>query len=233
MVLDATRPERVSLSPYQFKPSRYSSHMILLSKLPSHGDGRRVLDLGCGEGHLSKILSARGFLVIGVERKATPNFPPEVELVQADLDRGLPPLPGGFDFILCGDVLEHLRDPLSTLLELRLLLNPGGRLVASLPNSGHAYFRLTVLVGRFPAHDRGLFDRTHVRFYTWDGWRVLLHDAGFEVEQVAPTGTPIGLAFPRSEGSAAVRWLEWLSFKAARFWMRLFAYQFVVVARSK
>jgi hypothetical protein len=72
-----------------------------------------------------------------------------------------------------------------------------------------------------------------VRFYTWDGWRVLLRDAGVEVEQVTPTGTPIGLAFPRNEGSAAVRWLEWLSYKSARFWMRLFAYQFVVVARSK
>jgi len=229
--LDATKPE--NRPGYQFKEGRYSSHTILLAKMPSRGDGRRVLDLGCGEGYLSKILSDRGYLVVGVEQSCSPNFPASAELVRADLDRGLPPLAGRFDFILCGDILEHLRDPLSTLLGLRSLLNANGRLIASLPNSGHAYFRLNVLMGRFPAHDRGLFDRTHVRFYTWDGWRRLLHEAGFEVEEVTPTGTPVGLAYPGWERSPAMRAVERLSYEMARLWMRLFAYQFVVVARER
>ncbi len=41
-------------------------------------------------------------------------------------------------------------------------LAEGGRLVASLPNSGNLYFHLNILMGRFPAHGRGLFDRTHL-----------------------------------------------------------------------
>jgi hypothetical protein len=44
---------------------------------------------------------------------------------------------------------------------------------------------------------------------------------------------PVGLAFPRCEGSPAVRMLEWLSFQAARFWKTMCAYQFIVRTRAE
>jgi len=145
----------------------------------------------------------------------------------------MPSLPETFDFILCADIIEHLRDPQHFLLDLLPHFTSGGRLIASLPNSGNLYFRLNVWVGRFPAHDRGLFDRTHLHFLTWQRWQEMLSRTGFHIEKVQPTGMPIGLAFPRWEQSWVMRALERIAYGLARAWMTLFAYQFVVVARPE
>ena len=110
-----------------------------------------------------------GFAVTSIDWPNSPH-PPTVEFAGADLDNGLPPLRGQFDYIICADVLEHLRAPVELLKECRARLAPGGMLVGSLPNSGHFYFRWNVLMGRFPQHQRGLFDSTHLHFYTWEGW---------------------------------------------------------------
>ena len=106
-------------------------------------------------------------------------------------------------------------------------------MLASLPNSGHLYFRLVVLAGRFPAHDRGLFDRTHLHFFTLASWRELFAGAGLEFARLEPTGVPVGLAVPHLEGTAIVRFAEWISYAPARVWKTLFAYQFVAIARPR
>jgi SAM-dependent methyltransferase len=217
---------------YQFKPGPYSSHALLLREFPRQGDGRRVLDIGCAGGYLGEILAEHGFSVTGIDLPGTAH-PPGIHFVAADLDGGLPALEGCFDYILCADVLEHLREPAGLLRECRERLAPGGALIASLPNSGHAYFRWHVLMGRFPQHDRGLFDRTHLRFCTWHGWVDLLARGGFRVEALHCTGVPVGLALPKWEGSLWVRALERLSYESARAWKGIFAYQFIVRARAE
>jgi SAM-dependent methyltransferase len=222
----------VANAPYQLKHSPYSSHSLLLDSLPPNGAGRRVLDVGCAGGYLGAILASRGYRVTGIDSPCAGRggFPESVELIEADLDLGLPPLSGRFDFVICADVLEHLRQPALLLRDLRGVLASGGRLAASLPNSGHAYFRWTVLRGRFPAEDRGLFDRTHLRFYTWHGWTELFAAAGFRIETLRCSGVPIGLALPNWEGSGGVRALERISYESARWWKTMFAYQFIVTA---
>lgn len=215
---------------YQLKPGPYSSHSLLLGQFPAQGQGARVLDVGCADGHVGEMLAARGFSVAGIDLPGTPH-PASIEFTEADLDDGLPRLGVRFDYIVCADVLEHLRDPLRLLRDVRDQLAPGGCLIASLPNSGHAYFRWNVMLGRFPQHEHGLFDRTHLHFYTWRGWEDLLGRAGFRIEKLQCSGVPVGLALPRWKDSLPVRALERLSFDAARLWKRLFAYQFVVSAR--
>ena len=224
-----------SESTYAFKGSAFSSHSLLVKALPAQGAGRRLLDVGCASGYLSAIFARRGYQVLGVERPggAGETFPAKVGLVEADLEQGLPRLDGAFHYVVCADILEHLRDPAKLLRQTWAVLEPDGRLVASLPNSGHLYFRLNVLFGRFPQDDKGLFDRTHVRFYMWQGWVDLLRSGGFRVESVQPTGTPVGLALPSLEGTWLVNFLERLSYALARMWKTLFAYQFIVVARPE
>lgn len=225
----------VARSPYTFKPGPFSSHSLLLASLPQAGQGRRVLDVGCGDGQLGALLVDRGFRVTGIEKPGgiSGPFPATVELVEADLDEGLPALGGCYDFVLCADVLEHLKVPETLLRKLPALMAPGARLVASLPNAVNIYVRLNVLLGRFPQHDRGLFDRTHLHFYTWSGWMEMLTRSGFDLERVRPTGIPFGLALRRWEETVPVRALEAAGYLAARAWKRLFAYQFVVVARPR
>jgi SAM-dependent methyltransferase len=214
---------------YQFKAKPYSSHTMLLKQFPADGEGRRVLDVGCADGYVAEILAGRGFAVTGVDFPST-RHNDSFRFVGGDLDGGLPRLDEAYDYIICADVLEHLRDPLGMLRECRRHLAPGGVLIGSLPNSGHAYFRWNVLMGRFPRHDKGLFDRTHLQFYMRDGWVDLLTRAGFRVDHLEVSGVPVGLALPRWEGSAAVQFLEWLSHRLACLWKTLFAYQFVVRA---
>ena len=222
------RYHQLLASVYTLKESPYSSHSQILAAFPSEGAGRRVLDLGCGNAYLGGLLAQRGFAVTGLEREGgfDPALVPEgVRVLTADLEQPLS-LDERFDFLLAADILEHLRQPERLLRDAARLLKPGGRLIASLPNSGHLYFRLNVLAGRFPQEEKGLFDRTHVRFYMWNGWLNLLAGSGFHLAETRVSGVPFSVVFP--QGGAAVSALEWASHAAALLWKRLFAYQFIV-----
>lgn len=190
---------------YQFKA--FSSHRLLLEEFPLQGQGRRVLDIGCASRYLAEALAARGYAVTGVDRPGTPHAE-IIGFAATDLDIGWRLLRG-----CCGR------------------LAPNGTLIASLPNSANLHFRWNVLLGRFPRHELGGFDRTHLHFYGWQGWSELLAGSGFRIEAVQVSGVPVGL--PRWDGSAAVRMLEWASFRLARAWKTLCAYQFIVRARAE
>lgn len=219
---------------YTLKTSVFSSHSLVLRAFPEKGSGRRVLDVGCGDGYLGQELARRGYHVTGIERADghTNEFPSSVHLIEADLENGLPSLMDKFDYVLCADILEHLRRPEQLLRDIKGVLAPGGELIASVPNSGNIWFRLNILFGRFPQDDKGLFDRTHLRFYMWKGWVGLFRSAGFELADVGVSAIPVSLVVPPDRSDAApVRALESVCYGMARAYKTLFAYQFIVVAR--
>jgi 2-polyprenyl-3-methyl-5-hydroxy-6-metoxy-1,4-benzoquinol methylase len=113
---------------------------------------RRLLDVGCGRGHVAAYFQERGFQVVGVELSATAAGEAQragLEVVCLDLEND--PLPEGpFDAILALEVLEHLRDPRKVLDRLLAQLAPAGRLIVSLPNEFHLANRLAILLGREP-----------------------------------------------------------------------------------
>jgi SAM-dependent methyltransferase len=221
---------------YTFKASPYSSHSLLLRAFPPEGNGRTVLDVGCGNGYLGALLAERGYVVTGIERSGgwSPPFPSSVRLIEADLEDGVPPIEATFNYVLCADILEHLPHPEAMLRRLKDMVRPGGLLISSLPNSGNIYFRLNVLAGRFPQHDKGLFDRTHIRFYTWTGWTRLFEEAGWQVRTVKPTAIPVGLALRAEwERSAFALGAERLCYGLAKMRKTLFAYQFIVTAHAR
>lgn len=219
---------------YALKPERFSSHTRLLACLPRDGAGGRVLDLGGGEGYLGDELARRGYRVVVVAAPGTvaAKLRSVADVYETDLDFARPEISGRFDYILCGDVLEHLRRPVDVLRWAVRCLADDGRVIASLPNGTHAYVRLHLLLGSFPKHDRGLFDRTHLHFYSWAGWRALFTDAGLEIERWWPTSVPVGLLAGNLRGRWPVTWIEAANYALAVAWKTMLAYQFVVVARK-
>lgn len=220
-------------SPYRLKADPYSSHSVILRHLPA-GQGKKVLDVGAAGGYLAEILTGRGFEVTCVERDpglaATAAGKCRRVLV-ADLERELPPLDGPFDAIVCGDILEHLSDPGRILAALTHHLAADGRIIISVPNVAHLWVRLQLLLGRFDYADRGILDRTHVRFFTRQSFLRLLAESKLAVVALIPTPVPLPLLVPERFHGAWLRALHALNALTARCWKSLFAYQFVAVAR--
>jgi SAM-dependent methyltransferase len=103
--------------------------------------GLRVLDAGCGEGYLSRILAARGAQVtgtdisprlIGLARARDPQG--TIEYRMHDLGQPLPEYEGQFDRIASHFVLNDVYDYRGFIATLYTLARPGGRLVLSMNN---------------------------------------------------------------------------------------------------
>ena len=154
------------------------------------GRDKRVLELGCTTGHMSRVLVERGCEVVAIEidadAAAEASEPCERVIVgdleQLDLARELDG--DSFDVMLAADVLEHLKDPPRVLLSLRRFLRSDGYLALSVPNVVHGSVRLAVLGGEFPYADLGLLDRTHLRFYTHSTLEDMLGEGGFALEHL-------------------------------------------------
>jgi SAM-dependent methyltransferase len=205
------------------------AHRLLLDAIPA---GARTLDVGCATGYLATALARRGCAVVGVEAdraaaaaaRASGAFERLVcGDVEDDACRGELRALAPFDALLCGDVLEHLRDPWAALAFLATLLAPHGRAAISVPNVAHWTGRRALLRGRFPYAEHGLFDRTHLRFFTRASARALVEGAGLRIagERFAVAPVPMQARIPA---------LARLEAPAARAWPELFALQFVLVA---
>jgi 2-polyprenyl-3-methyl-5-hydroxy-6-metoxy-1,4-benzoquinol methylase len=117
-------------------------HLVnpVLLRLLGDVRGQRVLDAGCGNGYLSRMLAARGAHVAGVEptdrmvafaREKEAELRQGVRYVQADLAR-LPDLDGQFDAVVCSMVLTAIPDWRRAIRAGVGALRPQGLLVFSL-----------------------------------------------------------------------------------------------------
>jgi 2-polyprenyl-3-methyl-5-hydroxy-6-metoxy-1,4-benzoquinol methylase len=218
---------------YTLKADPHSSHSVILGWL-AEGRGRRLLDVGAADGLLSRRLTTQGWKVTAIEADpvlAEAGAAHCERMVVADVDRGVPPLAADFDAVVCGDVLEHLADPARALAGLVALLAPGGHVVVSVPNIAHLWIRLSLLAGRFDYAERGILDRTHLRFFTRRTFVAFLRDAGLTVAELRATPVPLPLVVPPRWHGGWLRGLHGLSALAARAWPRGLAYQFVAVCR--
>ena len=220
---------------YTLKRDPFSSHSIILDWL-ADGHGRRLLDVGAADGLLGRHLTERGWKVTGIEADpamAAVGGAHCERMLVADLNRGVPALDGVFDVIVCGDVLEHLADPGAVLSALVRALAPGGDVIVSVPNVAHLWMRLSLLAGRFEYTERGILDRTHLRFFTRRTLDALL--AAADLRPVRRVATPVPLyqvVAPRWHGGALAA-IHALSAAAARALPRVLGYQFVVQARRR
>ena len=154
------------------------------------GNGKRVLEVGPGIGHVTKQLGQQDCKVTCVEKnKNMADMAKEfcARVIVGDIESdtiGRHLSTERFDVITFGDVLEHLRDPVEVLNNLRPLIAPAGYLVVSIPNVAHRSVRLSLLFGEFDYADSGLLDRTHLRFFTIRTIEQMMNECGFKIVDI-------------------------------------------------
>lgn len=160
------------------------------------GKNKRVLELGCASGTMTKVLADNECRVYAVEinAKAAEHAKPYCEkLVIADLDSvDWADLFVGekFDVILAADVLEHLRDPSSHLVKMSRRLVSGGFMVLSVPNIAHNGVIAELLGEDFRYRETGLLDQTHVHFFSLKSLMRALGEVDLYVTKLERTIVP-------------------------------------------
>jgi 2-polyprenyl-3-methyl-5-hydroxy-6-metoxy-1,4-benzoquinol methylase len=151
----------------------------------------RGLDVGCGAGAFGVLLKQRyGAEVWGLEYASDIAARARARLdrvLEGDAIQQLDALPDGyFDFMSCNDVLEHLVDPWAFLRKARSKLTANATVVASIPNIRYFHALETILEDKdFPALDEGIFDRTHLRFFTKKSIERLFAETGYQLQAIA------------------------------------------------
>jgi trans-aconitate methyltransferase len=156
----------------------------ILAHIPR--SARRVLDLGCATGATGAALKRRQDAhVTGIELE--PEYAAEArgsldEVIVGDVETAS--VDGRFDALIAADILEHLKDPWSALTRYARLLEPGATAVVSLPNVAHWSTYAYLARGTWPRKPEGIFDATHLRWFTRRDALALLTQAGLAPQTV-------------------------------------------------
>jgi 2-polyprenyl-3-methyl-5-hydroxy-6-metoxy-1,4-benzoquinol methylase len=151
---------------------------------------RSMLEFGCGEAPLGEALKKRQKCrVVGIELDpdAAAVAQKRIDAVyRGDVRNIVGILDEQFDWIVGGDIVEHLDEPWSFLAELRRLAAPGGHLLLSIPNLANASVVADLLRGRFDYVYMGLTCVGHVRLFTQQTIADMLTIAGWTVVDITP-----------------------------------------------
>ena len=185
---------------YQHKRPDYFSgtRTQILDLIPKFSS--RVLEIGCGSGETLEMLKEKQLCseTVGIELfpEAADEARKKVDLVYCmDVENdSMPENLGKFNLILLLDVLEHLIDPWTVLSRLtKTHLAVGGKVIVSLPNARHFSLVLPLLCGKFDYQERGILDKTHLRFFTGNSAANLLKNAGLTIEATKRTSLDLYL----------------------------------------
>lgn len=181
-----------SVSGYKYTHSGHIEHhgfllpclLGTLKSIDGKVAGRRLLDLGCGNGSITNVLAAHGYDVVGVEPStegiaiARETYP-TLELHRASAYEDLAAIHGEFDIVVSVEVVEHLYDPRRFAANVYGLLKPGGFAVITTPYHGYWKNLALALSGKLDQHFTALWDHGHIKFWSIRTLTILLSEAGF------------------------------------------------------
>jgi len=167
--------------------------------------GAKVLDVGCGDGELLRLLGeTRAVDGRGIElsREGVNECVSKgLAVIQGDADTDLVDYPDdAFDYVILSQTLQATRRPREVLENM---LRIGQRAIVSFPNFGHWRIRLQLLLnGAMPVTDNlpdTWYDSPNIHFCTIKDFRELSQVAGVKVEKsvaLDPWGRPLRLSAP-------------------------------------
>ena len=192
----------------------------------------KVLDVGCGEGTVGKMLKEKlrhNVSITGLDISATAlqmaaAFYDQVAEFDADADSLNQILDGEkFDYIIAMEMLEHLFNPRRALEQFKMALAEEGSLIASVPNMVHWRYRLQYLRGRLPGENTLYELGEHLQNFTYFSFKKLIETIGYSIAEVdGHFQMPLGRLMPRS----LFRFL-------GKTFPNLFAYQIVLKLRTR
>jgi 2-polyprenyl-3-methyl-5-hydroxy-6-metoxy-1,4-benzoquinol methylase len=151
---------------------------------------KAILEFGCGEAPLGEALKKRQKCrVVGIELdpQAAAIADKRIDAVyRGDVRDIVAILDERFDWIIGGDIVEHLDEPWSFLAGLRRVALPGAHLLLSIPNLANASVINDLLHGRFDYVYMGLTCVGHLRFFTKQSLADMLTIAGWTVVDIVP-----------------------------------------------
>jgi 2-polyprenyl-3-methyl-5-hydroxy-6-metoxy-1,4-benzoquinol methylase len=175
----------------KFNPSYVGQRSDILSLIPL--TVKSILDVGCSDGSLGKAIKLydKKIIVHGIEI-----HPGMANSAKEKIDRvfvggaqkeieNLISLKNKYDCIIFADILEHLINPWEVLQRSKQLLNNNGKIIISVPNINYYQTFINLFVKRYwPYEDRGIHDRTHLRFFTKKNIMEMLDNSDLEIEKI-------------------------------------------------
>lgn len=158
-------------------------------------EAKSILEFGCGEAPLGAALKARQKCrVVGIEldpRAAAIARKRIDDVYCGDARQIVSIIEEKFDWIIGGDIVEHLDEPWSFLADLRRVCAPKGHLLLSIPNVANAAVVSDLIRGRFDYVYMGLTCVGHLRFFTKRTIDEMLTIAGWTIVDIAPQETVV------------------------------------------
>jgi 2-polyprenyl-3-methyl-5-hydroxy-6-metoxy-1,4-benzoquinol methylase len=221
-------------SQYQHKPSPWSSHSQIKNKLGNLKTGSRVLDIGTATGIIGQVCQEFGLEIYGIEPNrewaaAAGKYYREIKvgLVEEISDSFL----SNYDAVVFADILEHTPQPEDILKRIVALQPAGTKIIISVPNAANIWVRLHLLMGNFDYQERGILDKTHLRFFTRKIFVRMIKNCGLEIESVQPTPIPLEFISPFFNTSFGL-FLYKIFAKLTQLFPTLLGYQFVAETRK-
>lgn len=199
----------------------------LIEDIPSSKE-LHVLEIGCGAGAtLAKIkylwpnTKTYGIEIVADVAKCASIYS---EIIVGDVETlDFPYNENYFDVIICGDVLEHLRDPEATLKKLHKYLKKDGNLLASIPNVMHSSVLYPLLNGSWDYQNAGILDRTHLKFFTKKSICELFNNVQLKIEYLYRT-----LSYGDGPESNPEMMEKLQSIMSPEAFEQIFAYQYII-----
>lgn len=129
----------------ELDPAFYSRAKIILENIAVK-PGERVLEVGCGRGFYEKAVTKiyRGVKIVGVDQNEK-----YLKMAKQEMGKGAVFLCGNaenlplgnesFQWVICSEVLEHIRDDEKAISEIKRVLTPGGKVMVSVPHKNYPW----------------------------------------------------------------------------------------------
>lgn len=229
----------MKMSVFRLEQDKFGAHQKIINWV---GSNKKVLEIGCASGYMSKEFKKKGCVVTGIE--INPEAAEEAKkhcqgviIGDVEAQATIGELRNKeFGIIILADVLEHLRGPEVVLRNLIKFLEKKGKMIISVPNIGFLTNRLLHLSGRFDYTDWGIMDKTHWRFFTRDSILKLIEKSGLKVEKLDYVANFTQLPLYMQTLSPILGkkpWWRRLEYKITGLWPAGLAVQFLLICCRK